>query len=69
MAHPQLTDGGEGLQVFMEVTNILYKQSLTAFKVWFVLMSCMGLAASHRRRYFVMASVHVHKIQSIAELL
>jgi hypothetical protein len=34
MARPQVADGGEGLQIWRVVANILNKQSRTADKGW-----------------------------------
>jgi hypothetical protein len=34
MAHPQVADGGEGLQIWRVAANILNKQSQTADKGW-----------------------------------
>jgi hypothetical protein len=34
MAHPQVADGGDALQVWREAANILNKQSRTADKGW-----------------------------------
>jgi hypothetical protein len=34
MAHPQVADGGDALQIWRVATNILKKQSRTADKGW-----------------------------------
>jgi hypothetical protein len=34
MAHPQVADGGEGLQIWRVAANVLNKQSRTADKGW-----------------------------------
>jgi hypothetical protein len=35
MAHPQVADGGDNLQIQMVAANILNKESQTANKGWF----------------------------------
>jgi hypothetical protein len=35
MAHPQVADGGDSLQIWRVATNVLNKQSWTVDKGWF----------------------------------
>jgi len=43
MAHPQVADGGGGLQVLMLAANILNRQSETADKRWSLNLGGGGL--------------------------
>jgi hypothetical protein len=47
MAHPQVADKGDALQIWRVATNILNKQLWTADKAW---SSSLGLTTPHRKK-------------------
>jgi hypothetical protein len=51
MAHPQVADGGDNLQIWRVVAKILNKQSRTADKGWSSIFGVeRGLTTHHREK-------------------
>jgi hypothetical protein len=52
MAHPQIVDGGDGLQIWRVVANVLNKQSWTTDNGWAQPRGLVvGLTTPHLKKY------------------